>query len=373
MKAQRRFGLTLSWLRFSVVFLIDMALLISAGNLRDDWQPTAWWVGVGVAAVVTLISVITYRRITLPGAIAGWLRDWSSDSESALKAACTPAINHRRRYGRDPVGVREYRGQLVSVIAVDEPDPVPSNRHLSADSIRNSLPVAAVAAGVRQFDVKLDDVDIVSVGTRSEDGHISNRRTWLILRMDPQRNAEAVATRDSLASTLAAATERLAHEISGRRCIAWPMSGDDLEEVDAAVLAGLQPTWRAPGWRRLKHDEGYVTSFWVSPHDITTETLEEVWLADADATVVTVRLSARHRDHQVCAWVRYHSEEPLPHTEWAGLNPFTARQLPAVRASLPAPTARQLQVPSRSLAADDDLAVPLGSVQTADEPETADA
>lgn len=366
MKAQRRFGLDLSWLRVTVVFLIDILVLFTAGDLSDEWQPTAWWVGVGVATVLTLISVITYRGITLPSAIGAWFWDWSADPEAALTAACMPALNHQRRYGRQPVGVREYRGRLVTVIAVDEPDAAPAGRHLRHQVPSSSLRVATVAAGLRQFDVRLDGVDIVSVGTQIRGG--GHHSTWLVLRMDPLRNSEAVASRDSLASTLAAATERLAHEISGRRCTAWPMSGDDLAEVDSTVLAGLQPTWSRPGWRRLKHFNGYATNFWVSPWDITSEKLEDLWLAETDATVVTVRVAAHNGGHQVSALVRYHSEEPLPKTIWAGLNRFTGRQLPALRAGLTAPVTRPLKVPSRSLSADDELAVPIGRVEAHAEP-----
>jgi type VII secretion protein EccE len=98
--------------------------------------------------------------------------------------------------------------------------------------------------------------------------------TWLVLRMDPQHNVAAVATRDSVASTLAAAVERLADDLDGRHCVARPLTADELAEVDTAVAAGLQPASTRPGWRHLKHHDGYATSFWVSPRYITSETLD---------------------------------------------------------------------------------------------------
>lgn len=357
MNAQPPLGLSISWVRVTVVFLVDVAILIAAGRLPESWQPAGWWSGVGVVVAATLIGLVTYRGVTLPSALAGWLADCSSDAAADLTAACTPAIDHRRRYGREAVGVREHRGRLVTLVAVDEPDVPPAGRHVRHTAAQSSLPVTAVAAGLRQFDVHLDGADIVSV--RAGDGA---RSTWLVLRMDPQRNSRAVASRDSLASTMVAATERLAHDLNGRRCTAWPMSGDELAEVDSAVLADLEPTWRCPGWRRLKHAGGYATSFWVSPRHLTSEALDALWPADVDATVVTVRITAHHHGHDVSAWVRYHSYEPLAKSVWAGLNRFTGRQLPAVRAGLPAPATRPLRVPSRRLSSDDELAVPLGPV-----------
>jgi type VII secretion protein EccE len=390
MKAQRRLGLDLSWRWITSAFLTDIAVLVLANHLPVPASPTVtWWVSVAVAAVVTIAMVVTYRGITVASALARWVWDASAgmdsspDPEATLSPGCTPAIDHRRRFGSDVVGVREYQGQLVAVIALDEPADAPSGRHQVQRESSATLPVAAVAAGLRQFDVCLDAIDIVSVRNR----HVSEaadpsaqetvddpptgvqRGTWLVLRMDPQHNVAAVAARDSVASTLVAAVERLAGDLGGRRCVARPLTGDELAEVDTAVAAGLQPTSTRPGWRHLKHFNGYATSFWVSPRDITSETLDRLWLHDTDATVVTIRLTAAGWA-EVSAWVRYHSEERLGKEVWAGLNRLTGRQLAAVRASLPAPAMRPpLVVPARALRDDEQLEVRVGPTEVDEAPQ----
>jgi type VII secretion protein EccE len=372
MKAEPRLGLTLSWPRITSAFLIDVAVLLVARHFPGVPQTVAWWVGVAVAAVVTTALVLAYRRITLGSTLARWVWDRSTDSVATLSWGCTPAIDHRRRFGRDVIGVREYQGQLVAVIAVDEKADGPSGRHRRGMVVPATLPVAVVAVALHQFDVHLDAIDIVSVRKR----HIPEAAdpsapptaddrpagiecgTWLVLRMDPQQNISAVAARDSVASTLTAAVERLAGDLDGRHCAARPLTADELAEVDTAIVAGLQQASTRPGLRRLKHIDGYATSFWVSPWDITSETLDQLWLHDADATVVTIRLTAAAGWAYVSAWVRYHSRERLGKDVWAGLNPLTGRQLAAVRASLPAPATRPpLVVPARVLRDDEHLAV----------------
>jgi type VII secretion protein EccE len=77
--------------------------------------------------------------------------------------------------------------------------------------------------------------------------------------------------------------------LDGHECAARPLTGDELVEVDRAVLAGLQLTRRPPRWRRLKHLDGYAISFGVSPQDIDSETRAHVLSADTDATVLTIR------------------------------------------------------------------------------------
>ena len=103
------------------------------------------------------------------------------------------------------------------------------------------------------------------------------------------------------------------------------------------MLAGLQPAHIRPYWRYLKTPDGYVTSFWVSPSDITSETLDELWLTDADVTVMTIRLIADGHEADVSVWVRYHSDKRLHKETFSGLNRLTGRELGAVASSIPAP------------------------------------
>jgi type VII secretion protein EccE len=375
MKAQREYGLSLSWARVTTVFLIDVALLVIASHLPDAWQAgrnLCFWIGVGLAVIVTAVALLTNGGVPVSSAPIARVRNWYADPE-ALTVGCTPATDHRRQFSRETVGIREYDQQLIAVIAVDGSGE--AGRHRHRDGVTTSIPLEAVVTSLRQFDVRLDSVDIVSVGTRQgakgvhsavrddiDRRPIEVRNTWLVLRMDPLHNVSAVAARDSVACTLAAAAERLAHDLDGRSCAARPLTADEIADVDDAVLAGLQPAHVRPFWRYLKTPDGFVTSFWVSPGDITSETLEELWLTDADVTVMTIRIIAEGHEADVSVWVRYHSDKRLRKEAFSGLNRLTGRQLGAVAASLPAPTSRRpLPMPSRTLTRSEDILVPVGA------------
>src|SRR5262249_35803546 len=143
------------------------ALLTIASHCPDAWQAghAAFWVGVAFATVVTIAAMVTYRGIPLASAPFARVRNWYADPE-ALTVGCTTPIDHRRRFSRDTVGVRENDAQLVTVIAVDGLAEIPSGRHRPREVSAATMPLEAVAAALRQFDVHLDSVDIVSVGTR---------------------------------------------------------------------------------------------------------------------------------------------------------------------------------------------------------------
>ncbi|OBH19841.1 type VII secretion protein EccE [Mycolicibacter sinensis] len=372
MKAQHALGLNLSWTRVTTVFLIDVGILVLAGRWPGDAKAAtyAWWSGVGIAVLVAAIALVTYRRVPISTMWAAWLRDQVTDPEPALSRGRTPAVDHHRRFGREPIGMREHQGRLVTVIAVGGRAVQASGRHRrGAEPV--TLPLERLAAGLRQFDVRLDSIDVVTVGTRSAPREADevdfddaasmpdHRQTWLVLRMDPQHNVNAVAARDSLAATLAAATERLAEEIDGRNISARPLRADEFDGVDDAVLAGLEAG-------QLRHrlfrprPEGQVTNFWLSPGDISAENLEQLWYPETDATVVTVRLApGGGRTTGVSVLVRYHSAGPLGRNVRAALNRFVGRrQLEAVCASLPAPTAHpRMAVPGRDLQDGEHLAV----------------
>ena len=396
MKAQRGFGLSLTWPRVTAVFLVDILIMVVASHCPESWQGdyrTAFWVGVGLAVVITLLSLVSHQGITVTAGLAAWLWDWSADPGAALAAGCTPAVDYQRRFGRDKVGVRGYQGRLVTVVAVGNGEDDPSGRHRQR-ALPGTLDLRSVAARLRQFDIHLDGVDVVSVKVRrggregnsaelskledfgpEEWGLVGDqptsyvRRTWLVLRMNPQRNVAAVAARDSLASTLVAATERLAQDLDGQQCAARTLTADELAEVDTAVLAGLEPTWSRPGWRHLKHFNGFATSFWVTPSEISTETLDELLRPETDAAVLTIRLVTRGSRPYLSSWVRYHSEARLPRDVTAGLNRLTGRQLAAIRASLPVPTINPLlTVPGRRLHDDEELVLSVASA-----PETSTA
>lgn len=379
-KAQHTFGLNLSWLRVTTVFVVDLGILRLAGHWPAELggPARAWWPGVGLAAVVALAALITHRRVPLTAILLARALDRFANPAAFLTEGATPGFDHRRRYGRHAVGMREHRRRLVTVIAVEPPWPETSGRHGRGPATApvSTLPAAVVAAALRQFDVRLDGIDIVSVRTRDDaDGTDADDAadtqgpdgwdTWLILRMDPMRNVDAVVVRDSVAATLAAATERLADELTQRHIDARVLPAEEFADVDAAVLAGLQPTRIRRRRRRLKQkrrkgSKQFAATFWVSPRDITSANLERLWSPETDSTAVTVRLTARHRHPQVSVLVRYHSSSRLRRKTHAGLNRLNGRQLSALRTSLPTPIRRTLAVPTRQIDDQESLQIPLG-------------
>ena len=95
------------------------------------------------------------------------------------------------------------------------------------------VPVRALVNCLRQFDISLDSIDIVSQGARSY-GHtdvasvydavlgplpaIAQRNVWIAVRFDPSRCAEAVRRRgggrEGILRTASTATRRVANRLT---------------------------------------------------------------------------------------------------------------------------------------------------------------
>ncbi len=98
------------------------------------------------------------------------------------------------------------------------------------------------------------------------------RRNLLVLWMNPQRNVAAVACRDLVGVDAGGSHRAVIQDLMGQEWprLRWLMS---LTEVDSAVLADLNRHGVAPGWRHLKHFNGWRDQFLPRSSDITSEHL----------------------------------------------------------------------------------------------------
>jgi type VII secretion protein EccE len=114
------------------------------------------------------------------------------------------------------------------------------------------------------------------------------------------------------------------------------------------------------GWRTINTRPGYLTTYYFSPEDITTESLNQMWALRSDRVVVVTTLRKR-RDGKVAVSALVRTDDPQapqqPPTLF--LNPLPGDQYAA--ALVAAPTSRpRLKLPPRVLRARDDLAIPIG-------------
>lgn len=372
MKATFPLSVAASWPRVVAVFIVDVTLLAAGVSMAG--RP-GWWTGLGVAIVVTVLALLCWRGAPL------LTLAWRSVTvrHPRLGAPVGELADYERSFGSGPVGIRAVGQHLVAVVAVDGPPHSPSVLDYPRVESLAKLPLDAVAAGLEQFDVRLEGIDIVSAGARrapkthhphapvysgevGDHPAVGQRRTWLVVRLDSLHSARAIVWRESVAATMSAAAEWLAAELTSLRIPARVLAAAQVRDADEALLAGIDSGAVQAGWGRLRHPGGYVHTYWMSPGDISSTSIDRLWAPDTDATVVSVQL--RRADNGATTagvMVRYHTGGPLAEPPLTGLNPLVGRHDAALGAGLVTPGTAGLAAPARELGAEEKVSVPIGA------------
>jgi len=162
-------------------------------------------------------------------------------------------------------------------------------------------------------------------------------------------------------------------------------TADDHAEDDSAVEQGRHR--RAPGkrterrrktraprvrpavnvmWNQIYTKPGYVTSYYFSPEDITTDAFNRMWSLRADHIVHTVMLRKQHDPNQrhhgkvlVSSLVRTTDPRPPQGPPTLFLNPLPGDQYAAALRAAPT-SAPALELPAKVLESPHELIVPIG-------------
>ncbi|MDP7739540.1 type VII secretion protein EccE [Mycobacterium paragordonae] len=364
-------GLALGWARLVCVFVIDVALLGAGVALAG--RP-GWWTALAVAVLVSVAALLCWRGAPLLS--LGWRAVRAHRAHQGAPAG--QLDDHERTFGGGPVGIRAVGTHLVAVIAVDGQPHSPSVLDYPRAVSMTSLPLTTLAGALRQFDVTLAGIDVLSAGSRragkthhpyaevysgmvGDHPAVGQRRTWLVIRLDATASARAIVWRESVAATLAAAAEWVAHELNRLRLGARVLDAAQIRAADEALLAGADAAALHPGWRRLRHAGGHVQTYWMSPADITTANIDRLWAPDSEATVVSIQLRpGPDGATTVGVAVRYHTGYPLAEAPLTGLNPWTGRHDVAMRTSL-VHAETPAAVPARDIVDDEELRAPIGA------------
>ncbi|TDO06490.1 type VII secretion protein EccE [Mycobacterium sp. BK086] len=369
MRATFPVGVATGWARVLTAFVVVVTLLWAGTEIPAT---AGRWIALGLSVIAVLVLLVAWRGVPLGGLVVRALR------RRDVAPGPAGAEDHRLRYTDTHVGLRAVGDELIAVLAVDGPAHVPSVFDQHRVQSAASLPIDVIADAVRQFDVTLAGIDVLSVGRRragrahhhygatysrmvGDHPAIGQRRTWCVLRMNRLDSVAAVVCRDSVAATLATCAARLAAELTARHLPARVLDAAALAEVDAALSAGLGPNPR-PRWSAVRHDGGSLATYWVSPRDISSDTLDRIWVPDTDSTATAVQLRpAVDGAVSVGVLVRYGASTEFGEPPVTGLNPLSGRQDLGVAAISIAAPAAALDAPHRVLTDGEDLRAPLGA------------
>ncbi|MFE1593213.1 type VII secretion protein EccE [Nocardia sp. NPDC058705] len=350
--------------------MIPLGLLAAFGAWVAVASGLQWWAATAIGATLFTIGAVPVRR-RHPRNVGGMLvralsYRWRRVRPSAGVGGAEPFDVPLPEGGS--YGVRADGDLLITMLGIDPPPDAATLLRRGALSTDQLLPLAEIARCLDQFDIGLASVDVISTGARTAGTGplarlydqiigplpaIAHRTVWLVLRLDPLANAEAVANRGGSSTgalrTAIIATRRVANRLAAQQISVSVLTA---QEMNAAVrlltrnvaLAEFTETQTA-----LVHEGIHLTSYEIGPELVGTRGFADIWATPSVSTTVTVRLRpGTHRTANragdpesitVGALVRFDTATPLDSPPVAGLRAMPGRQFRALLDTLPVQSA----------------------------------
>ncbi|KAA8881931.1 type VII secretion protein EccE [Nocardia colli] len=320
--------------------------LISAGTSAR----LPWWVGPLVsAALIVAVTVEVNGRTAWR-----WTLDWTRyrSGHAARAGARAEALPEAAeiRVPAGECGVRAIGSTLVAMIQLtpnlDLPTVIADNVIYTEDTVS----VAALLPLLDHYGIAVD-IDIVTTGQRTRPSGnysmlydqivgrhaiVGSRVTWLVVRLDQERNLAALARRGPCAVSAPAALATAAHRIAGRLrergILAYPLPPAAMRDAVRLLHEGVELADLAEKWECLESSAPgrCVTTYAVDWSLIGDNGLADCWASSRGHTTLVVSLSRRGPS----ALVRYVGPAGQPRPRY--LRPLNGRQSAALLTSLSA-------------------------------------
>jgi type VII secretion protein EccE len=318
------------------------------------------WHGAAFGLVFASLFLVRFRGMTLPGWAA--LRAnyvWARRN----KARRTPPVDpfDTKLSDGSQIGFRWDGKTLLSVLKIEENPQAMTILEPGMTVSGEMLSIQLIADCLRQFDVTLDSIDVISQGARSH-GHspiaavyetvlgplpaIATRGVWVVLRFDPALCADAVRRRgggrEGVLRTAATATRRVANRLIEAGLRPRVMTSAEIAQATNQLSDGVAAHTVDEMWLTCKQGHFQLRSFLVDSAMLTTAGIGLLWTIPSYSTTVCISLrrDERHDLVKIRGLARFdtHGRSQI---QLRGLESLPGQQLSALLATLPVPAPSQ--------------------------------
>ncbi|WP_327148376.1 type VII secretion protein EccE [Nocardia sp. NBC_01329] len=324
------------------------------------FDDSVWYsLGAGAGAAVICLTPIGGR--TLVARIAGGLARRGKISAERLDQAAAFDVPLPEGGG---YGVRWDGDLLLTMLRIDPPPDTLTLLRPGSLNTEQLLPLPEIARCLDQFDLTLAGIDVVSTGARTAGtgiaAHlydrilgplpaIAHRTCWLVLRLDPLANAEAVDNRGGGgAGALRAAiiaTRRVENRLAAHDIAASVLTAAEMNTAVRELTHGftVEQLTENPKW--LEDRGRYLAQYQIGADAVGPRGLADIWATPSLSTTVTLRLRpgiGRNDPHTeladtvvLNAVVRFDTTEPPEQPPLPGLRELYGNQLRILLDTLP--------------------------------------
>lgn len=347
---------------FPLVDLIVLQIIVVVGMVTAQLLGWPGWQGAAVGLLVALLLVApVVRGTTAPRALAlrgRFVRNRRRRTGKAASSSLPAEPFDVPTPDGLQIGFRWNGATLLSLLKIDENPRALTVLEPGVTVSGEMVPVQALLDSLRQFDITLESIDIISQGARSA-GHtdvaavydsvlgplpaIAQRTVWIAVRFNPSRCAEAVrrrgGDRDGILRAATTATRRVANRLAEAGLQPQFLSASGIAAATNQLSDGVNLGTVEETWEDCREGHFRLSSFAVEPDMLTTPGLGLLWTVPSYSTTVclSLREAAEEDLVQVRGLVRFDSDLRVP-TQLRGLVPLHGQQFSALAATLPIPT-----------------------------------
>lgn len=224
-----------------------------------------------------------------------------------------------------------------------------------------TVSVGLLADCLRQFDIVLASIDVISQGARSH-GYgqlaaiydavlgplpaIAHRTMWVVVRLDPALCADAVRARgggrDGILRTATSATRRVANRLTAAGLRPEIMTAAQITQATNQLSDGVGVHAVDETWQVCREGTFELRSYAVEPELITPAGLGTLWTIPSYSTTVCLSLRRDQHDErpQMRGLVRFDTHGRTA-VRLRGLSELRGSQYAALLATLPEPQPRR--------------------------------
>lgn len=340
------------------LILVQVVVYVGLLSARGLGYPGLWGaLGAGVAGVVL---VVPSSGRSLGRRAVARLVFWR-DRRRRRAPGWTP-FDHEQS-DAVPIGFYWDGKVLTSLIRVVPASPSLTVLRSGSMVCDQTVPADVLADCLRQSDITLESIDVISRGSRSAgDGHVAavyegllgplpavaHRAVWIAVRFDPMRCPDAIRARgggwDAALRTAAVATRRVANRLCDAGQQAGTTTASDMVRAVTELTGGLSPESLQESWEACRSGRLTLCSNNIEPAGYTSAGLDSLWTLSSRSTTITLSLR-RHPQRdviQVRGIVRLDALGPDPGLAGiTGSRRLSGRQYDAVVCATPLPAPRR--------------------------------
>jgi type VII secretion protein EccE len=291
-----------------LVDLLLLQLFIVAGIIGARLLGLPRWYAAAFGLAITCVLLIRFRDKTLPQWAALWLGYAWERPNSPHRIMFAEPFDVGASDGSQ-IGFRWDGKTLLSLLKIEENPQAMTVLEPGMTVSGEMLSIQLVSDCLRQFDITLDSIDVISHGARSH-GHgpiaavyedvlgplpaIATRSVWVALRFDPSLCADAVrrrgGDREGVLRTAATATRRVANRLIEAGLRPRVMTSSEIARATNQLSDGVNLRDTTETWLTCGQEFFQLQTFLIKSAMLTTAGVGLLWTIPSYSTTVCISL-----------------------------------------------------------------------------------